>query len=113
LDIIDAPLLAIISLLIFDKDGSRGLPSTFVEIYEEFVEYLLNGRQEVIRAWHVLRESFTSAGSDGECLADWLYGNRRQICAQIAHAWLDEDDRPFLDVADTWIRENAPVFPFY
>ncbi|MET7570500.1 trypsin-like peptidase domain-containing protein [Streptomyces sp. NPDC005492] len=107
--LVRAPLLATITLTIFRRHGTRGLPAGRPGLYREFIAYLLTGRDgETARRTAFLQAA--EATGAGRRLAEWLYENRVALLRFLANRTL-EAESSLLGESLAWIRAKAPEAP--
>lgn len=112
LDAIRIPLLAALTLVSYDGNQPQ-LPITVPAIFECFINTLLHERQRNTKSLTQISNHFSIfAGRAGIRIADWLYLNRQQLCAYLAHQTLQGDKRSLVTVADEWIRCKLQHLPF-
>jgi hypothetical protein len=104
------PLLATIAIIIYITNCEQ-FPRTTPELYEQFVDYLLNGRQNRVQTRANLRQLFGVFGAHAEQLAEWFYERRRELCTHVAYARLSGDKSSIISIAGSWLDEHAPESP--
>jgi hypothetical protein len=102
-DFASTPLLLTI-FLITRSQNVKDRVRSIVELYEEFVKYLLFGRQTYVCARANVQTTFGTVGA--EAMAEGLFAGRRDLCAFIAWRLMEADHRDLVDIALDWIADN-------
>lgn len=102
------PLLATITAVVYEQGA---LPVGLATLYEEFLRYLLQVRQETVRARAELREHLARYTSEDAKLADWLFANLRRLLEFLATEELAGRDAPLTSLARSWVAERHPALP--
>ncbi|MEV5729121.1 NACHT domain-containing protein [Streptomyces pharetrae] len=105
-----SPLLTTLCLII-SNDAGPELPATMLELYENFVQFLLFRRTRHAESRRQLATILQVYGTRGDNLAAWLYDHRLEICAQTAKQYLQGDNRDLTDIAAEWIKEATDDLP--
>jgi RecA/RadA recombinase/tetratricopeptide (TPR) repeat protein len=88
-DLLNNPLLASMACSIYATSTEHELPTTIIDLYEGFIDYLLFRRlgQETVRD-HI-RSLLAAYGSRGNQAATWLYDHRRELSTYVVMDMLD------------------------
>lgn len=119
------PLLATIALIVFETGGLLTLPTSRASLYAEFFLYLLDVRQQYVRARSELHD-YLAVYRHGAQIAHWLFDNVVPVLERMAtvggrpastsdegtHAALLADRRllrdPLLREAANFVKQHAP-----
>ncbi|GAA4608461.1 hypothetical protein GCM10023107_86720 [Actinoplanes octamycinicus] len=107
------PLLATIAALVYEQADDRALPSSRAELYERFVQHLLDGRGSMARFRAAIEPQLLDRGRAGLAAAEWLFADLHQhvggLLRACGAAWLADRDARLTEVAATWFRANGPA----
>ncbi|MBW6435419.1 hypothetical protein KZ829_16905 [Actinoplanes hulinensis] len=106
-ELVRNPLLATIAAITYTRYPDRPLPSGRLDLYERFLDHLLDddtsGRHTVAE----LRRVY--AGRPARLrFAEWIYDRRRMLLRHLGAVRLDSE-RPLIEAALEWITEHAPA----
>ncbi|MFI5491960.1 NACHT domain-containing protein [Actinoplanes sp. NPDC051859] len=106
------PLLATIAAMVYEQAEDRALPTSRAELYEQFVECMLDGRGERGAPVRGLATALSTRGRAGATLADWIETDFHAYVLALLHAvaaaHLDDPDRDLVEVAVDWLDRTAP-----
>ncbi|BCJ39466.1 hypothetical protein Aiant_01230 [Actinoplanes ianthinogenes] len=106
------PLLATIAALVYEQEDDRALPSSRAELYERFVQHLLDGRGSMARFREAIEPELAGRGRSGSAVAEWLFADLHQhvggLLRDCGAAWLADRDARLISVAAAWFRANGP-----
>lgn len=110
--IVRTPLLAVVTAFVYEHGQQPALPIRQADLYEEFLRYLLQVRQETVRARLDLQQRFAPYTSDA-ALADWLFGHIRPLLEYLATEFLSGHVGPLSERAESWIARHRPELPHF
>lgn len=104
--LIRAPLLATIALVLYRRDPQGRPAYGRPAMYQEFVTYLLGGREGEQKRQEFLRRTVAEGGGSA-ALAEWLLRSRAQLLTHLAEQTL-AGGRRLRDLAVAWTARHAP-----
>ncbi|MGO8893683.1 MAG: trypsin-like peptidase domain-containing protein [Streptosporangiaceae bacterium] len=107
--LIRAPLLAALTLIVFRRREGRGLPSGRPGLYQEFVSNLLSGRGGEAERREAFKRAAVAVGA-GTGPAEWLYQNRAALLKFLARQTMGSD-ASLLAEAVLWTEARTPELP--
>ena len=110
LSIVSIPLLATIALIVYEQGikQDRGLPTGRAGLYSEFVDFLLNVRQDTVQTRRAFREQLTPY-AHGEQIAEWCYENLLLLLEELASYRLSRGNNSLEDVAAAYIDSHLSL----
>jgi len=105
------PLLATIAAVVFEESTGELLAGDRSGLYEQFVDWLLNRRQQRPTAREILVSRVKQYGQKAEQFAEYLYDQRRECLTYIADRRLRFDGRAVEVLAEEWLRANGISYP--
>ncbi len=110
--VVRVPLLAMLAAMVFEQADSQALPTTRTQLYECFVDRLMNGRHELSLARGALVTALKSRGLAGNKVVDWFDADFDQIVGRLLEALgaatFDDPAANLLTVALDWLDSHAP-----
>jgi tetratricopeptide (TPR) repeat protein len=108
--IVRLPLLATIAAVVFEQHRDGRLPAAHAALYDDFVRYLLQVRQETLHAARELRSRLSVYTGHGTALADRLLDLLPDLLAYLADRSL-AGDGDLWRLATGWTAQHCPDLP--
>ena len=110
LSIVSIPLLATIALIVYEQgiEQDRGLPTGRAGLYSEFVDFLLNVRQDTVQTRRAFREQLMPY-AHGEQIAEWCYDNLLILLEELASYRLSSGHDSLEDVAAAYVGSHLSL----
>ena len=110
LSIVSIPLLATIALIVYEQGTKqdRGLPTGRAGLYSEFVDFLLNVRQDTVQTRRAFREQLAPY-AHGEQIAEWCYDNLLVLLEELASYRLSSGNSSLEDAAAAYIDSHLSL----
>lgn len=109
--IVRIPLLAVITAIVHEHSGERDLPIGQTGLYADFLRYLLQIRQEAVRARQELSERLSLYTPSGPALTDWLFEHLLPLLGHLATEFLCGRADSLASLAAKWTAEHCPELP--
>jgi hypothetical protein len=111
-DVIRLPLLTTMAAVIFESRPTRALPADIVDLYEKFVDILIDERSRRLRSGETFNRILSIHQEHGQALVDWLAKNLRYLLENVAHEWFFDQDRRVSQIAQAWLNKEykSPIY---
>jgi plasmid maintenance system antidote protein VapI len=106
-DLVRNPLLATIAAVASTREPERQLPTTRVDLYQRFYDYLVTDEEASGRSTPTELRRFGHVHADRHRLAEWIYSRRTQIIDVLARERMTTE-ASLTETARSWVRDNKP-----
>jgi hypothetical protein len=110
--LVEVPLLATIAAVVYEEAPTIPLAGNRNGLYDQFVKYLLTGRNLEPNTRRSLLERISEHGAAAEAFAEHLYDNRRNCLQFIADRVLEPRNTLSVEqLAEVWLRDQSMQYP--